>query len=72
MILNDIAADFSNLKTVNSVVLSGSKTSLINDDMSDFNIYVYSSGSIPLETREEIIKKYSKIGMSNMTYLLLG
>lgn len=65
MILNDIAAEFSNLKTVNSVVLSGSKTSLINDDMSDFNLYVYSSGSIPLETREEIIKKFShkyKIG----------
>ena len=59
MILNDIAEEFSKLKTVNSVVLSGSKTSLINDDMSDFDVYVYSSEKIPLEFRENLIKKFS-------------
>lgn len=59
MILNDIAEEFAKLKTVNSVVLSGSKTSLINDDMSDYDMYVYSSERIPLEFREELIKKFS-------------
>ncbi len=59
MILNDIAAEFSKLNSVNSVVLSGSKTSLINDDMSDYDVYVYSSESIPLEIREDIIKKFT-------------
>lgn len=59
MILNDIAAEFSKLKSVNSVVLSGSKTSLINDDMSDYDVYVYSSEPIPLEIREKIIKTFT-------------
>lgn len=60
MILNDIAAEFAKIKTVNSVVLSGSKTSLINDEMSDYDMYVYSSEPIPLELREEIAKKFTQ------------
>lgn len=59
MILNDIAAEFAKIKSVNSVVLSGSKTSLINDEMSDYDLYVYSSKPISLEVREKIIKKFS-------------
>lgn len=59
MILNDIAEEFSKIKSVNSVVLSGSKTSLINDDMSDYDVYVYSSEPISLEVREALIKKFT-------------
>lgn len=59
MILNDIASEFSKIDFVNSVVLSGSKTNLINDDMSDYDLYVYSSKPIPLDVRKIIISKFS-------------
>lgn len=59
MILNDIAGEFAKLKSVNSVVLSGSKTSLINDEMSDYDVYVYSNEPIPLDFREKLVKKFS-------------
>ena len=52
MILNDIAEEFAKRETVNSVVLSGSKTSLINDDLSDYDVYVYSNEPIPVEYRD--------------------
>ena len=48
MFINDILSDYIKIMTKNnnidSIVLSGSKTSLINDDMSDYDIYVYSKG----------------------------
>lgn len=59
MILNDLASEFSNLKSINSIVLSGSKTSLINDDMSDYDVYVYSDEPVSLDFRENLIKKFS-------------
>ena len=58
MILNDIASEFSKIDFVNSVVLSGSKTNLINDDMSDYDLYVYSSKPVPLDVRKIIISKF--------------
>ncbi len=59
MIINDIAAEFAKIKTVNSVVLSGSKTNLINDEMSDYDMYVYSSEPISVELREIIAAKFT-------------
>ena len=44
---------------IDAIVLSGSKTSLINDEMSDYDIYVYSKEKINIETRKNFAEKYS-------------
>lgn len=59
MVLSGLAFEFAKIKSVRSVVLSGSKTGLINDEMSDYDMYVYSNEPISLEVREKIVKKFS-------------
>ena len=44
---------------IDAIVLSGSKTSLINDEMSDYDIYIYSKEKVNIETRKNFIEKYS-------------
>ena len=58
-ILQEIAQSYSKLEQVYAVVLSGSRTSNQNDEMSDYDIYVYSDAEIPVEFRTKLAKKYS-------------
>ena len=58
-ILQEIAQSYSKLEQVYAVVLSGSRTSNQNDEMSDYDIYVYSDAEIPVEFRTKKEKKYS-------------
>ncbi|WP_300368118.1 hypothetical protein [Brachyspira sp.] len=44
---------------IDSIVLSGSSGSLINDDMPDYDIYVYSKKRVNIEYRKYFAKKYS-------------
>lgn len=44
---------------IDAIVLSGSKTSLINDGMSDYDVYIYSKERINIETRKNFAEKYS-------------
>ncbi len=55
-ILQEIAQSYSKLEQVYAVVLSGSRTSNQNDEMSDYDIYVYSDAEIPVEFRTELAK----------------
>ena len=48
-ILKEIAKEYSNLDYVCAVVLSGSRTSNQNDELSDYDIYVYSDREITLK-----------------------
>lgn len=59
MIIDDIADRFSKLDTVEAVALSGSKTGLINDELSDFDMYVYSKEPVPLDFRENLAKNFT-------------
>ena len=53
--LERITSGFSLLPMVEAVALSGSRTCMINDGDSDYDIYVYSSEPVPPERREEIV-----------------
>ena len=53
--LERITSGFSLLPMVEAVALSGSRTCMINDGDSDYDIYVYSSGPVPPERREKIL-----------------
>lgn len=44
---------------IDAIVLSGSKTSLINDEMSDYDVYIYSKEKVDIETRKNFAEKYS-------------
>ena len=58
-ILKEIADQYSQLECVYAVVQSGSRTSGQSDDMSDYDIYVYSDMEIPVEFRTQLAKMYS-------------
>ena len=48
-----------NRNDVDAVVLSGSKTSSINDEMSDYDIYVYSKDRIDIDIRKSFADRYA-------------
>ncbi|MBS4760337.1 MAG: DUF4037 domain-containing protein [Clostridium sp.] len=58
-ILKEIAQAYSKIDSVYAVVLSGSRTSQQSDELSDYDIYVYSDKEIPVDFRTELAKKYS-------------
>ncbi|MBW4684895.1 MAG: DUF4037 domain-containing protein [Komarekiella atlantica HA4396-MV6] len=56
---DSIAAEFSKLPQVVAVVLAGSQTSLVFDDLSDLDFYVYLQEEISVDIRESIAKQFS-------------
>ena len=58
-ILKEFSDEAIKTNDIDAIVLSGSKTSLINDEMSDYDIYVYSKEKINIETRKNFAEKYS-------------
>lgn len=57
-ILKDFIEEAIKSDDIDAFVLSGSKTSLINDEMSDYDIYVYSKDKVNIETRKKFASKY--------------
>ena len=58
-IINDYIEHATQKNNIDTIVLAGSQTSLINDNMSDYDIYVYSKEKVNIEMREKFAKKYS-------------
>ena len=58
-ILKEFSDEAIKSNDIDAIVLSGSKTSLINDEMSDYDIYIYSKERINIETRKNFSEKYS-------------
>lgn len=58
-ILKEIANHYAQLDCVFAVVQAGSRTSGQSDELSDYDIYVYSDMEIPVEFRTELAKMYS-------------
>ena len=71
-ILIEIANTYAMLDCIYAVVQSGSRTSEQNDEMSDYDIYVYSDMQIPIEFREQLAKKYSDDYEINNQYFETG
>lgn len=58
-LLKEFTKEVIKSNDIDAIVLSGSKTSLINDEMSDYDIYVYSKEKINIETRKNFAEKYA-------------
>lgn len=57
MVLKTLTSEFAKINSVNAIVLSGSRANLVTDEMSDYDIYIYSKDAIPNYYRENIIRK---------------
>ena len=71
-ILKEISDQYSKLDCVYAVVQSGSRTSGQDDEMSDYDIYVYSDMEIPADFRTEFAKVYSDDYEINNQYFETG
>ena len=58
-LLKEFSDEAIKTNDIDAIVLSGSKTSLINDEMSDYDIYIYSKERVNIETRKNFAKKYA-------------
>ncbi|MEG4110800.1 MULTISPECIES: DUF4037 domain-containing protein [unclassified Microcoleus] len=54
-----ISDHFSSLPQVVAVVLAGSRTTIVTDESSDFDFYVYVEEDIPVDIREAIARQFS-------------
>ncbi len=54
-----IVEEFSIIEDVESIMLSGSAGSKMDDEYSDYDLYIYSKKPICIEKRRDIIEKYS-------------
>lgn len=61
MILNTLVEELSKIEEVSAIALAGSMTSLINDELSDYDLYIYYKSNMPSrETRREVLSKHGK------------
>lgn len=59
--IQTLLEDFMHEDNVEAVVLGGSRASGLNDDKSDYDLYVYTTPALSLEKRQEIMKKHCTI-----------
>lgn len=57
--ISQIIDEFKNIENVKAIVLSGSRTADSSDEISDYDIYIYSDTEINLDERTRIAKIFS-------------
>lgn len=68
MIVNEL----SKIESVKAIALSGSASTDCKDELSDYDIYIYTDNEIDLNLRKEIAAKYSKDSELNNRYWETG
>lgn len=71
-ILKEIAEKYAQLDSVYAVVQAGSRTSGQSDEMSDYDIYVYSDKQIPVDFRTKLAAAYTDDYEINNQYFETG
>ncbi|MFV0321718.1 MAG: DUF4037 domain-containing protein [Alphaproteobacteria bacterium] len=66
--INAILADLQNIDNVRLIMLGGSHGAGTADTQSDYDIYVYAKGAIPLSQRKEILSQYFRYIEYQNTY----
>lgn len=66
MYFEKIIEEMSKLQAVEAITLGGSRSTGVNDDNSDYDIYIYTSDNISIEEKASILNKYcSQTELSN-------
>lgn len=60
-----LAHEYSTIRTVEAVALGGSRTGPFGEPTSDYDIYVYSRSPIPIKFRKKVARKYSDAPETN-------
>lgn len=58
-LFNKIINEYEKFDCVEAIAIGGSSAAKTSDSISDIDIYVFTTGSIPLEAREKIVKNIS-------------
>lgn len=58
--IKDLVSELARLPEIKAITLGGSRASGYKDENSDYDVYVYCEKTVPVETREAILKKYCK------------
>jgi hypothetical protein len=54
--IEELAANFAELEDVEALVMAGSATTGLADEWSDFDLYAYTRGAVPIEFRAKLLK----------------
>jgi hypothetical protein len=54
--IEELAASFATVDSVEALVLAGSKISGLADEWSDYDLYAYTREAVPLEFRARLLK----------------
>src|SRR6478672_2441105 len=54
--IEELAANFAELEDVEALVLGGSATTGLADEWSDYDLYAYTRGIVPIEFRANLLK----------------
>jgi predicted nucleotidyltransferase len=54
--IEELAANFAELEDVEAMVLAGSATTGLSDEWSDYDLYAYTRGVVPIEFRAKLLK----------------
>ena len=57
--IEEIAANFAELEDVEALVLAGSATTGLADEWSDYDLYAYTRGVVPIEFRAKLLKPWA-------------
>ena len=64
--IEELAANFAELEDVEALVLAGSATTGLADEWSDYDLYAYTCGVVPIEFRAKLLKpRASRLELHN-------
>lgn len=64
----EMVKSFSKLEQVDAILLAGSRAVQADDELSDYDVYIYTSDEIPVEVRKEITDQYCSYMEINNQY----
>ncbi|ELR64898.1 hypothetical protein C942_01988 [Photobacterium marinum] len=65
---DEMVKSFSKLEQVDAILLAGSRAVQADDELSDYDVYIYTSNDIPVEVRKEITDQYCSYMEINNQY----
>lgn len=66
--IKELIKEMSKIGEIESIALAGSRAVNLNDELSDYDVYVYCNNQVDKEIRHNILKNYCKYMEINNTY----
>ena len=66
--IKELIKEMSKIGEIESIALAGSRAVNLNDELSDYDVYVYCNNQVDKEIRHNILKNYCEYMEINNTY----